>query len=262
MTNIPTRHTYHSPVLSWVSNALWAVLAFFLAHWLYVGSGGGLSAHSSILNLLGSIALAAAGAYCLYAAIPYSMRFDPVAKTYEYRWGVGPISRRRSGVYADLDSIVVNESTSSFRLNYRAGGPDRWRTSDTVDVIWLTEHRRVPLASLGDVEQAKLAAEEIAKATGLPYGGTYDFWNKMWIEGPFHKQITHTGDEGEPHAVESIDDDEQVVQHTASQLPHPPLPPNALPAQHAIEPHPPAGLADAPPALGDDAGLNESDMWK
>jgi hypothetical protein len=32
-------------------------------------------------------------------------------------------------------------------------------------------------------------AEEIAAATNLPYGGIYDHFNRMWIEGPFHRVI-------------------------------------------------------------------------
>ena len=38
------------------------------------------------------------------------------------------------------------------------------------------------------------SADRLAKQTGIPYGGIYDSWNKIWLEGPFRTVMSDGSD--------------------------------------------------------------------
>ena len=99
------------------------------------------------------------------------------------------------------------------------------------------KRRHVAIAIAGDVTQAVYLAKEIAHSINVPYGGIYDKMNKMWIEGPFHKLISN-----DSKLADAVDMAEGQV----------------LPTH---KPNPPVISGDNLPALGDEVGLNESDMW-
>jgi len=176
-----------------------------------------------MLWFYGAISIAGS-AYCIYAALPYSITFYPLEQRYEYTIGIRPLAWRKSGYYCELDSIFVNQSTT----HEVSRDSDRWYTTYEICVMWATENRHVAIALANDITQAKHRAEELAEQASVPYGGIYDVWNKMWLVGPMHKKI---GNE-----IRAADEAEKIA--------------DQLSAEHA------------PPAVGDETGFNESGMWK
>ncbi|HEY3333388.1 MAG TPA: hypothetical protein VGK19_25375 [Capsulimonadaceae bacterium] len=130
--------------------------------------------------------------YCAYLGFPYSLRLNRAEQSYEYVVGIAPIAWRKRGHYCDFDTVFVNQSTSYSRDD--DSGTGTWSTRYKVCVSWSTESRTVTLALGGDIMQSQLAAKEIAKQTGIPYGGIYDSWNKIWLEGPFRTVMSDGSD--------------------------------------------------------------------
>ena len=117
-----------------------------------------------------------------------------------------------------------------------------------VNLMWANQRRRITLANRADIGSAQVMAEEIVGETGLPYGGVYDSANRIWLEGPFHR-AGGAPDEIPPDIV-ATPGFERPLEFDD------PVPGPQGPPPHSAPPHPAAPVHEAPPALGDDAGMN------
>ena len=228
MKNTPYVCSFQNPHVNspkfWLKWLGWLLAAALFAYWVFDGQD--TPRQLGVIYIYVAVSIIAC-LYFAYLAMPYSITFYPVEQRYEYLVGIKPLAYRKSGYFCELDSVIVNQTTMYMRAR-RNEPNDTWWTTYQICAVWATENRRVALDVADDIMEAEYRAKDLAEQTGVPYGGIYDGWNKMWIVGPMHKKI---GNE-----TRAADDAEKIADH--------------LSAQHA------------PPALGDDKGFNESGMWK
>lgn len=208
-------------------------------------------------RILATVAILIADCYALYANLPFTLTLDPQTERYDYVWGFGPLIRRTSGTYEEIDSVYVKQYTT-LALKFWSGGyswgqsiwgrattEEELTTSTTHDVrVRWKSGMEAAVAARKDIMVAQRIAEELAMDTNILYNGTYDSYNQMWIEGPLHKHLVGV-------------DERMLAAQLDERFPDAKPDPEDEEAPGGAQPTP-----DLPPALGDDAGMNHSDMWK